>query len=241
MSVTSPYNPAAGGRNGSPAGPATSGPAPSAVGDRLPRPPRRRRPGFAALAILLVVGAAAAAGLLAVRLDARQPVLVARHEIGVGQKIAKGDLAVAHVSAGGISLIPADQAGSVVGRYATQTVPGGRLLDTAMVGDQPALKPPGVAMGIPLKPGNVPASGVKAGDHVKILRRTEDHAGALLVPDALVTSVSGTKGGTFSSGGGALVATVVFDDDEDASKSKLVASASLDGDAVLALTEREGS
>jgi hypothetical protein len=37
------------------------------------------------------------------------------------------------------------------------------------------------------------------------------------------------------------VATVVFDDDEDASKSKLVASASLDGDAVLALTEREGS
>jgi hypothetical protein len=89
MSVTSPYNPAAGGRNGAgrrrPSGRRLRRRATACRG-----PPRRRRPGFAALAVLLVVGAAAAAGLLAVRLDARQPVLVARHDIAVGQQIDSG-------------------------------------------------------------------------------------------------------------------------------------------------------
>jgi Flp pilus assembly protein CpaB len=240
MSVTSPYNPAAGGRNGAPA--TAGGPPPSVSGDRLPRPPRRRRPGFAALAVLIVVGAAAAAGLLAVRLDERQPVLVARHEIPVGQKIGRGDLAIARVSASNLSVISSGQASSVVGRYATQTIPGGRLIDTTMLGEESVLRPGRVAMGIPIKAGNVPASGVQAGDHVKILRRTEDGAGELLVADAEVTSISGEgKRGTFGGGSSAQVATVVFDDDNDAAASKRVGSAALDGDVVLALTERGGS
>ena len=241
MSVTSPYNPAAGDRrNGAPAGPATvSGPPPAAVGDRLPRPPRRRRPGFAALAVLLVVGAAAAAGLLAIRLDERQPVLVARQDIAVGQQIERGDLAIARVAADNLSLIPAADSSAVIGRYATQTIAGGRLIDKGMLGDQPVLTPGRVAMGIPIKPGNVPASGVQAGDHVKILRGKDD-GGSLLVADAVVSSVSGAAdGGAFSGGGsGAQVATVVFEDDVDGTYSKEVASASLAGEAVLALTER---
>jgi Flp pilus assembly protein CpaB len=244
MSVTSPYNPASGGgRNGAPAGPATaSGPPPAVAGDRLPRPPRRRRPGFAALAVLLVVGAAAAAGLLAIQLDARQPVLVARDDIPVGQKIEKGDLAIARVSASNLRMIPAADVDSVVGRYATQTIPGGRLIDGSMLGDQAILRPGRVAMGIPIKAGNVPASGVQPGDRVKILRRTDDGAGELLVADAEVSSVSGdAKRGTFGSGAGAQVATVVFEDDNDGTASKRVASAALDGDAVLALTKRDGS
>jgi hypothetical protein len=240
MSVTSPYNPASGGgRNGAPAGPATaSGPPPAVAGDRLPRPPRRRRPGFAALAVLLVVGAAAAAGLLAIQLD----VLVARDDIPVGQKIEKGDLAIARISAANLRLIPAADVDSVVGRYATQTIPGGRLIDSSMLGDQAILRPGRVAMGIPLKAGSVPASGVQAGDRVKILRRTDDGAGELLVADAEVSSVSGDdKGGAFGGGAGARVATVVFEDDNDGTASKRVASAALDGDAVLALTKRDGS
>jgi len=245
MSVTSPYNPAAGGRNGAPAGPATaSGPPPSVAGDRLPRPPRRRRPGFAALAVLLVVGAAAAAGLLAIRMDERQPVLVARHDIAVGQRIERSDLAVARVAASNLKLIASGQVDSVVGRYATQNIPGGRLMDAAMLGDQGTLRPPRVAMGIPLKAGNVPASGVEAGDRVKILRRTDNGAGELLVADAQVTSVTGgDQGGAFGAGGGAgaQVATVVFDDDEEGTVSARVGTAAVDGDAVLALTEREGA
>ena len=239
MSVTSPYNPAAGGRNGSPAGPATSGPPPAVAGDRLPRPPRRRRPGFAALAILLVVGAAAAAGLLAVRLDQRQPVLVARHAIDVGQQIKQSDLAIARVAADNLALIRAADSNQVVGRYATQSIPGGRLIDEGMLGDKPVLTPGRVAMGIPIKVGNVPASGVRAGDHVKVLRGKDD-GGTLMVPEAVVSSVTGAaKSGTFGSGGGgAQVATIVFDDDAEGTYSKQVASAALAGDAVLALTER---
>ena len=42
----------------------------------VPAPPRRRRPALTALAVLLIVGGAALAGLLAVRMDSREPVLV---------------------------------------------------------------------------------------------------------------------------------------------------------------------
>ncbi|MGH3317395.1 MAG: hypothetical protein ACRDO0_14745, partial [Nocardioidaceae bacterium] len=46
--------------------------------DRLPSPPRRRRPALAALAVLLIVGGATLAALLALRLDQRVPVMMAR-------------------------------------------------------------------------------------------------------------------------------------------------------------------
>jgi Flp pilus assembly protein CpaB len=240
MSVTSPYNPAAGGRNGSPAGPATLGGAPPSVsGDRLPRPPRRRRPGFAALAVLLIVGAAAAAGLLAIRVDERQPVLVAKEEIATGQQITRADLAIARVAASNLTLIHADQANSVIGKYATQTIPGGRLIDPTMLGTQSALGPGKVALGIPLKAGSVPASGVQAGDRVKVIRAT-DEGGELLVGDAQVTSVSGGDSGSAFGGGSDQVATIIIEDDEEGTNSKRVGSAALAGQVVLALVQRGG-
>lgn len=55
-------------------------------GDR-PTPPHRRRPALAALAVILIVGGAAIAGLLAMRLDSRTPVLVLNQDVAVGTKI----------------------------------------------------------------------------------------------------------------------------------------------------------
>ena len=43
------------------------------------------------LAVLLIVGSAAIAGLLAMRIDSRVPVLVAAHEIPVGAQITLAD------------------------------------------------------------------------------------------------------------------------------------------------------
>jgi hypothetical protein len=241
MSVTTPFNSSAGDRrNGAPAGPATvAGPPPSATGDRLPRPPRRRRPGFAALAVLLIVGAAATAGLLAIRLDERVPVLVARNTIPAGKQITRADLAQVRVASSDVSLIAADRAGSVLGKYATQTIPGGRLIDEAMLGGSGFLTPGRVALGIVIKPGNAPAAGLRTGDTVKVYRAV-DGAGTLLTDNATVAGVSSEErsGGLGGGGGGDTAVTIVVDDDGNSQLSAKIGAASLAGQIVLGLAER---
>jgi hypothetical protein len=242
MSVTSPYQPAGGSRNnGTPAGAQALPGSPAASGgDRLPRPPRRRRPGFAALAVLLVVGAAAAAGLLAVRLDERVPILVAAHTITAGQQITRADLATAKVASSDLRLIPAASANQVAGRYASQTIPEGRALDVKMLTKLSPLTAGKVALGIPLTAANVPAGGVRAGDRVKVYN-VKDGVGTLLTADAIVYSVSSKeKGGAFGGGGGsATVATILVDDTEGGKLSAAIAAASVAGQAALGIAERD--
>lgn len=243
MSVTSPYNPAAGDRrNGAPAGPATQAGGPALTGDRLPRPPRRRRPGFAALAVLLIVGAAATAGLLAMQFDERVPVLVARTSIPVGQQIGREDLAVARVASGELRTIAAADADAVVGRYATETIAPGRLIEPGMLGNRSLLERGSVALGVVLKPGNVPASGLRTGDRVRVYK-SKDGEGTLLAAEAIVDSVRTKDGGSRLGGGssgGDAQATIIVRDDANATVSTKIAGASLAGQLVLGLIERGG-
>jgi hypothetical protein len=246
MAVTSPFNaPAGDRRNGAPVpqSTATGAPPPAMSGDRLPRPPRRRRPGFAALAVLLVVGAAAAAGLLAMRLDQRTPVLVAARDLEVGQEITRGDLAEVKVSAAGLSLIPSSQVDTVLGQYVTQQIPAGRPLDQAMMDSSGLLKEGYVAIGVPLKAGSAPASGLQSGDRVKVVRAV-DGEGTLLSEDAVVGAVSTEEdGGRFGGGnGGDPVVTIIVRDTKAAngrpSVTTQIGAAALAGHIVLELVER---
>jgi hypothetical protein len=243
MSVTSPYQPSTGDRrNGQPAGAAAlPGSPPSSGGpDRLPRPPRRRRPGFAALAVLLVVGAAAAAGLLAVRLDERVPILVAAEPIQAGAEITRSDLATARVASSDLRLISASDANAVVGRYATQSIPAGRPLDADMLTRDSPLVEGNVALGIPLTANNVPSGGVKAGDRVKVYA-VKDGVGKQLTSEAIVYSISSEeKGGAFGGGGGGdKVATILIKDDEGGQLSASIAAAAVSGQAALGIAERD--
>ena len=70
-----------------------------------PSPPRRRRPALAAIAVLLIVGGAALAGLLALRLDSREPVLVMTQDVPVGTKITADMLGTTRVASEGLKLI----------------------------------------------------------------------------------------------------------------------------------------
>ena len=54
-----------------------------------PPPPRQRRPALAAIAVLLIVGGALLAGLLAIRMDSRVPVLAVTQEIPAGARIRR--------------------------------------------------------------------------------------------------------------------------------------------------------
>ena len=208
---------------------------------RPPSAARRRRPALVALAVLLIAGGAALAGLLAVRIDERTPVLVAAREIAVGQLITKDDLATSRVASEGLQLVPADQSGVVVGKYAAQTIPAGRLLDQAMVTQQGFLQAGKAAVGVVLSPGRMPASGLQAGDRVQVVQVKDGEVTAVLADSALVSSVGQTGGDGGGSGlvpgsgsAGASVATVIV----DAGQSARVAAASAANQLAFVLLSR---
>lgn len=232
----------------SPPGP--SGPTlkPSAPTGFSPKPgATRRRPAMVGLAVLLIVGAAAIAGLLAVRVDDRQPVLVAAHSISVGDPITLADLAVQRVAGDGLSVLPADSAKRLVGTFASQNIPQGRLLDRDMFADQGFLKTGTVAVGVTLAAGRMPASGLSSGDVVQVIQVANGKP-TVLVPSAVVSrppsSDSGAGGGgSFLGGGGASsssgagVATLIVSPDV----APQVAAAAAANQIAVILVTRGGS
>jgi hypothetical protein len=222
--------------------PATTGPGSAPVpraasfadAERLPRPPGRHRRGLAALAVLLIVLGAAAAGLLAVRVDERRAVLVARRPIGVGQLISSADLAVARIAADGVAVIPADAAGTVIGRYAAGRIEAGRLIDAGMVSTSGLLTVGKAALGLSLSPGRFPAGGLASGDVVQVIRSV-DGTGKVIADRAVVGSVVSPTGGVFSgSTSDAVVVTVVVPE----AQSAAVAAAGAADQASVALLAR---
>jgi Flp pilus assembly protein CpaB len=209
-----------------------------AGGDRLPRPPGTRRPGLAAIAVLLIVLGGAVAGLLAVRIDQRVPVLVARADIPVGTQIEAGDLAVARIAADGIATVPSKDAGQVIGHYATAPIGRGQLVTTGMLGSSGLLTAGKVAVGVSLAPGRFPASGLQSGDVVQVVNTAtsvNNGNGKLISDAATVSSVHTPSSGTFgSSTGSNVVVTLVLDQ----SDSTQVATAAAANQVSLVLVRR---
>jgi SAF domain-containing protein len=205
--------------------------------DRLPRPPGRRRPGLAVVAVLLIVLGAAIAGLLALRIDERVPVLVARDEIEVGHKITADDLAVARMATEGVTVIPADRTSAVIGQYATQTITQGRLIDKGMLDSAGLLAPGQAAVGVALKAGRFPSEGLEPGDIVQVVRAA-DGVGKVIAPKAIVSEVANPSEGSFgSSGGDTTVVTIVVPD----RVSPAVAAAGMADQVSLVLLRRGAS
>ncbi|GAB2686079.1 SAF domain-containing protein [Thalassiella azotivora] len=221
-----------------PRGARPAGPAGPPAGERLPAPPRERRPALAALAVLLVVGGAATAGLLAVRADDRVPVLVASRDIPAGQEITRADLATVSVAPGDVDLLPADVAGQVVGRFSAGRIPQGRLLDAQMLTTDGLYAPGQAAVGVKLLPGRAPAQGLQPGDVVQVVR-VVDGTGEEVVPRATVAHVAepGSEGGGLStSATGDPVATLVV----SPADATAVAAASAADQLAFVLVERAG-
>ncbi len=202
-------------------------------GERLPRPPGRRRPGLAALAVLLIVLGGASAGLLALRVDERHPVLVAKHEIATGQRISNDDLAVARVAGDGLSMIPVDQAGQVIGKYASTKIDAGRLIDAGLLSDSGLLSRGNAATGLSLQPGRFPASGLESGDIVQVVRSV-DGQGRVISQRAVVGSVQTPSEGVFGDSSQNTVVTVIVPQQEAAA----VAAAGAADQVVLILLTR---
>lgn len=213
-----------------------------AAPNRLPAPPRERRPAIVALGVLLTVGGAVVAGFLALNLDDRSPMMVAARDIAVGQQITREDLAEAMVAADGLDLLPAGQVDAVLGTYATSSIPAGRLLDRDMYATATPLAQGQAAVGIVVPAGRAPASGLLAGDVVSVVR-VDGGEGTVVTDDAVVSradhSTSSYGGGIVGVpagggvGGSTLATLVVAQADAPA-----VAAAAVEGSFSIVLLQR---
>jgi hypothetical protein len=192
---------------------------------------------MAILAVLLIVLGAAVAGLLALRIDNRVPVLVARRQISVGQQITSGDLAVARIASDGVAVIAADQAGQVVGRYADTAISPGRLIDANMLTTRSLLTAGTAAVGVSLQPGRLPASGLQTGDIVSVVRSVDGN-GKVLAARALVGAVETSSDSVFGSNGSDTIVITVIVPQLEATD---VAAASAADQASLVLLQRGGA
>jgi hypothetical protein len=180
------------------------------------------------LAVLLIVFGAAVAGLLATRIDQRVPVLVARSEIGVGQQISRDDLAIAEVASSGLTTIPVAQTAQVIGKYATEAIAPGRLIDGSMLGTSGLLVPGKAAVGIALAQGRYPASGLKTGDVVQVVRTVEGKA-TLITADAVVGTVQSPGSNVFGSSTSSnnTIVTIVVSDQQSPTIAAAAAASQL--------------
>jgi hypothetical protein len=180
----------------------------SSLRPSVPSPPRRRRPALTALAVLLIVGGAALAGLLAVRMDTREPVLVVSTKISTGQKITGDMLETRNVSGDNLGVIPADQKSKVVGYYARQTIYPGQLLQADLLRTSPPLSADQAQVGVPLTSGKYPPD-LRSGDAVRLVRIGDAQNPSEPLSTGLVIRVDkGTSSG-FGSDAKASVATII--------------------------------
>jgi hypothetical protein len=173
-----------------------------------PSPPRRRRPAIAAIAVLLIVGGAAIAGLLALRLDSREPVLVLTQPVAPGTEITTDMLGTTRVASEGLDLIPEKDARSVLGTFARTALEKGQLLDTTMVVSGDPIGDDQVRVGVALTPGQYPP-GLQSGDEVRILRLGDGSAQVAPLAVGLVIDIGATEDGGLSGSGGGTLATLL--------------------------------
>lgn len=201
-----------------------------------PLPTRQRRPGYAALAVTLIVGLAAFSAWLFVQAGHKTPVVVVAREVPTGHVIERADLSTVSV-AGAITAIAGKNLDSVVGKTAAVPLLPGTLLQTSMVSAEGALEAGTAAVGVALKGGQLPADGVDPGDTVAVLQvPTVAAAGGGRAGDGADAQVLVEQARVFSARpdpaqpGGTLVTVLVPADD-------YVAVAAASGTGQVALVE----
>ena len=127
------------------------------------------------------------------------PVLVTTRTIQQGQPITGDALGQAGAAlSGGVTPIPVSEAPELSGKRAAVTIPAGTLLTPADVTVAEPVATGDAVVGLALKEGQLPASGVEAGDQVMIVQ-TASPGTSFGSPD------SGDPGGGGNSSTGVLV------------------------------------
>jgi hypothetical protein len=169
--------------------------------NRLASAGKRRSVPYAILGVALIAACALGALLTSVSLGSRDAVLALSSTVRAGQIITSGDLRSVQVSAGsGVTLIPASESGSVIGRTAAVTVESGSLLTRAELGTSTVPGSGQAVLTVLVKFGSYSVD-LSAGAHVAVATgpasgSTTAGAGVPLDADPQATVVSVTPSST---------------------------------------------
>jgi hypothetical protein len=176
-------------------------------------PVRQRRPGYAALAVVLIVGLATMGAYFYSQAGKKVPVVVVTTDVPVGHRIARSDLSTVRV-AGAVTAIGGANLDSVVGETAVVELLPNTLLQRAMVTSAPALTGSAAQVGVAVGPGQIPADGLRPGDTVQVLalpvKNSASSSAATPVPPVLAdTATVYSSTSDPSRSGGTLLTLVV--------------------------------
>ena len=101
-------------------------------------------------------------------------VLIVTQTVDQGQRISGNELGQTSVEiSGGVSPIAAADASELIGERAAVTIPSGTLLTAGDITDSPPISAGDAVVGLELKAGQLPASGLEPGDQVLIVQTAD--------------------------------------------------------------------
>lgn len=184
-----------------------------------PLPVRQKRPGYAAIAIVLIVGLGALGAYFYSKAGEKTPVVVVTKDVPPGHRIARDDLSTVNV-AGGVTAIAGSHLDSVVGQVAAVELLPNTLLQRAMVTSASPLPAGSSMVGVELKPGQMPAAGVTDGARVQVLqlpnKNTTSASSSPQNATVLATSATVYDSASDPSQTGGMLITLIVSSDEAA-------------------------
>ncbi|OUD03445.1 hypothetical protein [Streptomyces swartbergensis] len=152
----------------------SAAPAQPSVGDRLPTPPRERKPALAALAVLLILVGALGATMLVLQVGDRVEVVKVTRDVQQGESLADSDVTSALVAADdSINYVKWDQLSALKKLKARTTIYKDTIVMGQMFGEEGGIAPGKSTVGLSLKAGQYP-TGLQRGDTVAAYRVSAD-------------------------------------------------------------------
>ncbi|MFE9772275.1 hypothetical protein ACFYOV_11480 [Streptomyces sp. NPDC005931] len=148
----------------------SAAPAQPSVGDRLPTPPRERKPALAALAVLLILVGALGATMLVLQAGDRIEVVKVKSQIEAGESVTDADVTSVMVAEdASINYVEWTQLDALKKLKAKTTIYADTVVQGQMFAEQSSLPAGKAAVGLALKEGQYPAD-LKPGDIVAAYR-----------------------------------------------------------------------
>ncbi|CAL9497401.1 hypothetical protein [Streptomyces sp. enrichment culture] len=148
----------------------SAAPAQPSVGDRLPSPPRERKPALAALAVLLILVGALGATMLVLRAGDRVEAIQLTADVKAGESITQDNIKSVMVNDdSGADFVPWSQRESLMKLQAKSTIYGGTVVVGQMFTRKSGMEQGKATVGVSLKEGQYP-KGLESGDNVAVYR-----------------------------------------------------------------------
>ncbi|WP_328770977.1 hypothetical protein [Streptomyces sp. NBC_00286] len=206
----------------------SAAPAQPAMGERLPTPPRERKPALAALAVLLILVGALGATMLVLRAGDRVEVIQVTKTLQAGEAVDDSNITSVLVAEdSSIKYVRWEQRETLKTLKAKSPIYAGTVVVGQMFGAKSSLPAGKASVGLALKEGQYP-SNIKPGDIVAAYRASKTSTGSnsdnnssggtatgtdtLLVDNARVNTKSSGDDATISTGN--ISVTVLVDQDD---------------------------